>query len=659
MKCLQCGTELDRLSKWRSSSEYCSEECKKESQEEFNRLAMNRLMQPRAARSAAKANASAVRTVESGSGRLTVVTHPVGASSPIVTEPPEAGFIMDGSAILVELQLRHHPHLPTAPVPPIIPDSDLRMGSALAALETILAGIRPQPRGLRKYSPVSRTGVLTPPVAALAVPVPDCDLAWPASLGLQFSVAGIDTPSTVRTVPSSPGTAPPSMFPGRPELGAGHPVAHRAIPSRRPARSILTPNSFERGAERLVPAPVVSAPRLRIHLPRPALSPFRPRYAFAPAPGSTVAETAAASAVVTPAPAPASSAVEREDRKKKGAAKSGKPVPSAAKESAPATPSPEAKAKSQDSAPASRPSSPVVDPKAETAMESLPAATLERSKQPESVKPGKAAKPVSEKPSPQNVPLPRAAAEQKPAPVDQAKSSQTPNPTSNQTFDAPSFGGKSEEAEPEGFFARMPGWQKALAALVVIGIAVGAWAVPALSGSKARANTSMPTSAAPASAVMGPESWETDSTGDTAGVARRRVISRYKPARGKRDYSFEFSGQIQQRAMGWVFRVKDARNYYCLKLERIGDGVGAKFQLVKFAVVNGEEQPHRLVELREPLTPGAPVKVRLDVRGQQFSTQINGRPVDVWIDNQIADGTVGLSNENGERALVDAVKVTY
>ena len=105
--------------------------------------------------------------------------------------------------------------------------------------------------------------------------------------------------------------------------------------------------------------------------------------------------------------------------------------------------------------------------------------------------------------------------------------------------------------------------------------------------------------------------------------------------------------------------MRDSRNYYCLKLEKKGDGPSATAQLVKFAVVNGEEQPHRLVELREPLQAGQPFRIRLDVRGQNFSTQVNGRHVDVWIDGQLSSGTVGFSNESGERAVISNVKVSY
>lgn len=637
MKCLQCGTELDRLSKWRTSSEYCSEECKKESQDEFNRLAMTRLMQPRAARSAAKNNANAVRTVESGSSRLTVVTHPVGASSPIVTEPPEAGFIMEGSAILTELQLRHLPHLPTAPVAPAIPGSELRMSSALAALEAILAGIRPQPRGTRNWSPVSRTGFLVPAVIELPVPVPDCPPQWPASLGFRFQIAGVDKPVAAGAIDPQLSGVQTFFAEGKPELSPGLPVAHRSIPSRRPARELPPLLTFECGTERLVPAPTVSAPRMRIHLPKPALSPFRPRYAFAPAP-SDAAEVDSPAQIPELAIAPVDSAVPLSPAQAPQKKLESKPARRATEPQAPAADSSSGAAR-PDPSPSSRPKQKARDPKPNSASAPVSAAAVpETATKPEATKPVKAPKAEPESPAPP-------AESRKPDPV-------------NRTFEAPTFGGRAEP-EPEGFFARMPGWQKALAAVLLIGIAVGAWAIPSLSGSKSRASAALPASASPAAAVMGPESWETDSTGDTAGVARRRVISKYRPGRGKRDYAFEFSGRIQQRAMGWVFRVKDSRNYYCLKLEKLGDGPSAKVQLVKFAVVNGEEQPHRLVELREPLPPGSPIKVRLDVRGQNFSTQINGRPVDVWIDNQIADGTVGFSNESGERALVDSVKVTY
>ncbi len=558
MKCLQCGTELDRLTKWRGPSEYCSDECKKASQDEFNRLAMGRLMQPRPARTSARVM---VGNVESGNGTLTVVTYPVGASSPLLTEPPEAEFIMEAAATLTGLQLRYQPREIPSPSRPLIPSSALPMGAALLALEAMLSGIRPRPRPARRLNGAEGKGGFArmqaaPPDFELRV----CEPVWVASLGLTFNVVGIDQWSTAVSLAPVAG-APADTFTGD-EIASPSPVSHRSIPSRRAARAIPAPIAFALGTERLIEAAVVSHPRLRIHLPMPVLNPFRPRYAFAPAP---------------------------------------------ADETLPPEP---------------------------VTLETEVVIVVDAGHQQSGVK------------SPVEAPAPASA-------VETAK----PEARPLQTFAIPSFAGISDPGR-DGFFSRMPAWQKGVAAVAVVVLAVGAWAVPAVRGHNAR-TVKLPSPAAPAPSYIGAGSWETGFSADTAGIARRRVISHYKPARAKRDYIFEFTGQIEERALGWVFRMKDARNYYCLKLEQPGDGATATVRLVKFAVVNGEEQPKGSVEFREPAQAGLPVTIRLDVRGQIFSTQVNGKQVDVWIDNQLDSGSVGFSNESGERAVIRTVKISY
>ena len=581
MKCLQCGTELDRLSKWRTSSEYCSEECKKQGTEEFNRLAMSRLMRPRPARANARPATAAVRTVESSAGPLTVVTHPVGASSPALTEPPEAGFLFQSDPQSSEPQLFHQPASPPLAVPPVLPAAEIAMGDSLLALQAILAGMRPARRGWRTMAAVAPLAFALPPNAGPLQLLPPCAPAWPDSLGIQFQVDGLaGSPS------QSAATAPLERI--------GSPISHQAIPARRPARPLPPLPPFELGSDRLLLAPAVSSPRLRIHLPKPFLTPLRPRYAFAPLSGSPQAPELD---VVQEVP-PAATAVP--------IALPVKPVSKRA--SAPAESASDATTE------------PPTAPSAKSASRNTPAATTG---------------PPAADPAPAPKNAPRA-------------EPQTPVP-------APSFGAKAGAGdEPDGLWSRIPAWVKVAAVLAILTSGTAYW-VFGYSSARAERKTALP---AAASATAGPESWETDSTGDPTGIARRRVVSLYKPARGKRNYSFEFSGQIEEHAVGWVFRVKDPRNYYCLKLERAAADSGLP-QLVKFAVVDGEEQPHRLVPLKDPLPGGMPIRIRLDVRGQNFSTEVNGRPVDVWIDNQIAEGTVGFSNESGERAVIATVKVTY
>ncbi len=624
MKCLQCGTELDRLSKWRGSSEYCSEECKKKSTEEFNRLAMNRLMQPRPARTNARVAVGAIRTVDSAGGPLTMVNYPPGAKSPILTEPPEAEFIMDAVAVLGELQTRHQPPITPRAMIPTFPAAELGIGDTLRALEAILAGMRPLQRRAKAVGVQAKAWMVAPRSEPVPFQYPPCEPVWADSLGVAFVVFGIHN-------------GPVAPFPG--PLQTSAPIAHQSIPVRRGARVLAAAPLEPLRADHQLAVPTLSAPRLRIHLPKPMLQPLRPRYAFAPAPRSEEAVVAVPATVET---APVSIAGGKESE----ASAVALPV------SIPQTPkSPEVrdrKASAREDRKSNEDRKPNKDAgKARPQKEERKVETVS----PLEVKPDSAAVPKEAVPSP----LLEKAVTSNPVEAKPEKRTVVPEsrPEPEPSYSAPSFGGQAEE-EPQGFFGRMPFWQKGAAAVVVLAAGVGFWVMPALSRSPVRTP-----SAAPALTSMGPESWETDSSGDTAGIARRRTISQYKPGRGKRDYSFEFTGQVEQRAMGWVFRMKDARNYYCLKLEVTGEDAAPTAQLVKFAVVNGEEQPHRLVSLREPLPAGQPVRVRLDVRGQNFSTQLNGKPVDVWIDNQLADGTVGFSNESGERAVIRSVKVTY
>jgi hypothetical protein len=641
MKCLQCGTELDRLSKWRGSSDYCSEECKKASQDEFNRLAMSRLMQPRPARPSARAASSGSRSVESSTGSVTVVTHPVGASAPAVSEPPFAAFIIDVFAALSGAQPTAQSPLELRPGVPLIPDPELPMADSLLALESMLRGIRPGVRGARTLPPLGRQMFAPSVPEKIAISLPEPPLEWPASLATLFYIVGLDSVPFASPVPSSP-AGPPTALSGQTVpagTSASTPVAHRTIPVRRPLRDLPALTAFAAGSDYLIQSPAPSAPRLRIHLPKPVLQPYRPRYAFAPR------ESAVVEPVNTPPVAPVDKAAEPLVAVKPVSPVEGKTSPKpaprseskqqskAARKMEAKSESPRGEARNQAKA---EPSAPAPIPTPAPAAPAL---------EPASSTPAKV-EPVQPEKTLELVPKPEPRKPQAPA-----------APVVPATFAAPSFGGKADvEPESDGFFSRMPGWQKAAAAVVLLGVAIGAWAVPAYNRSAKPAKTP---SIAQAGATMGADSWETDSSGDTAGIARRRVISLYKPGRTKRNYVFEFTGHVEQRAMGWVFRMKDPRNYYCLKLEHTGNGASSAVQLVKFAVVNGEEQPHRLVSIAEPLVAGQPVRIRLDVRGQNFSTQVNGRPVDVWIDNQIAEGTVGFSNESGERAVIRTVKVSY
>ena len=637
MKCLQCGTEIDRLAKWRAAVEYCSEDCKKKSKIEFDRLAMSRLMQLRPVRAAVDA-AGKDGQKERG-GPVAVAEAPAPRTAPsALSAPPEAGFIMEAPVTLAELQLRHQPAVVPAALLPFIPVSDLAVAGALHALEQMIADLRPERRSARTLNHFRASEWALPAGELTELQLPECEPDWAAALGVEFLVSGFESGSMPATAP-----APANRCATIGEIIAerplpGPPAVRVSIPQRRAARTLKPSCPFAVGSERHLAPPVVSAPRLRIHLPKPALNPFRPRYAFGMPPVGKAAEELGGETRPAPdtleeeglAEAPVEATVSRRDeRKKRRGGRHNRPT---AIEKPIASEKPTASEK------------PVAIEKAIVSEKPVASEAKNESAAPGAVAPLKVVEPKTGEPK-------------KTAPVSTLEIAPAAVMPTHGVLKAPSFGGKSE-ARPDGLWDRTQGWKKAAVILVAAGIAVGAWGLPAWNR-HAALPAMRPPSAAPAAVSMGPESWETNPATDESGNAVHRRISLYRPGRGKRDYSMEFTGQIEQRALGWVFRMKDAKNYYCLKVELSGDGPGATAQLVKFAVVNGVEQPHRLIPLRQPLPRGGPLKVRLDVRGQNFSTQLNGNPVDVWMDNQIADGTVGFSNENGERAVIRTVRVTY
>jgi hypothetical protein len=79
--------------------------------------------------------------------------------------------------------------------------------------------------------------------------------------------------------------------------------------------------------------------------------------------------------------------------------------------------------------------------------------------------------------------------------------------------------------------------------------------------------------------------------------------------------------------------------------------------LERFAVIDGDEQPHSAVALSVPVTPGNRYQIRFEAVGNRFITWIQGRKVDEMTDGRIKSGGIGLYRERGETAaLVGSMK---
>jgi len=92
--------------------------------------------------------------------------------------------------------------------------------------------------------------------------------------------------------------------------------------------------------------------------------------------------------------------------------------------------------------------------------------------------------------------------------------------------------------------------------------------------------------------------------GAEQGVRRSRQISILRSSQTLTDYRIEMQGQIDTKAIGWIFRAADPKHYYVTKLEIVKPGLEPTIALVRFAIIDGEEQVHAQLPL--------PMKFRRD-----------------------------------------------
>src|SRR5579885_1192782 len=100
MRCLYCGKELALLKRWTGGGEFCSDAHRQQYQEEYNKLALNRLLQSQPAAEAKPAvkavetKAPAARTAEPKAEPVKATpapkARPVVEAEPVLKAPPAA-----------------------------------------------------------------------------------------------------------------------------------------------------------------------------------------------------------------------------------------------------------------------------------------------------------------------------------------------------------------------------------------------------------------------------------------------------------------------------------------------------------------------------------------------------------------------------------------
>jgi len=155
---------------------------------------------------------------------------------------------------------------------------------------------------------------------------------------------------------------------------------------------------------------------------------------------------------------------------------------------------------------------------------------------------------------------------------------------------------------------------------------------------------------------MGEAGWITEWVTDHTGSAQGRQLSLYRPSLAMSDYRLVFSGLIERKSLGWVFRTTDTRNYYVCKLQ--ASRPGDPLTMIRYGVIRGVEDPH----IRTPLPPvsgvGA-IKVRLDAKRSRFTIYVQDQVVADWEDDRLKTGGVGFLSEREERGRVESVRISF
>lgn len=629
MRCLQCGVEMALLKKLRNSTEFCSEECRQKYQDESNQLAVSRLMQqrkPKPARAAFNVSAPATGLVDRSRSA------PVAVAA--ITEPPLAEFLPQ----TVISEIVAHPVTAKADwqsrkgnqILPALADDvlDSLLALQFTQIQQQYAPRGPRPPFIDDFLPLIAPGLWSIPVdrQVLPAPAPNLSQAWSAAWPAEWrALINLEREESVtsESVSTEPEPAPVVTPAGPAGPAASTPPSAAATPAATPPAAlpmkVAKPSVVP--AEPAEPSPVsetVAMPQPALRTLEPDMLPLRPRIAMAPRPAEPEAnrpeKPPAFKPTLVPMPAVTAKAAEPSKRAEVSPASQSK---AAEKAKASETRIPAVRLEVR------RPEKPPVEE-----MKISPAAKVE---------------PVETKPAESNGREPKAP-ESKPVEAPAA-------------IAAPTFGAPPKGSASTGLWHRMPWWERC-AAVAVFLLSIGGWLINGRPAEDKRSSRSIniPSPAAPAPG-MGADSWASERATDLAGAALNRQLSLYRPSKTMKDYVVEFQGTIQERALGWIVRAQDPKNYYCLKLEV--DKAGAA-KLIRFGVIDGKEDAHTQLPLSMlPKPENGAYKVRMEAKGPKISTYINGQAVDLWVDERLAKGAAGFTNERGERAIVKSVQVSF
>jgi hypothetical protein len=146
---------------------------------------------------------------------------------------------------------------------------------------------------------------------------------------------------------------------------------------------------------------------------------------------------------------------------------------------------------------------------------------------------------------------------------------------------------------------------------------------------------------------------------DAAGFLRPgNTLGLLSESRHLDGYTLEFLAQIERGALSWVVRAADLKNYYVFRIAVSRPGPLPAMAIQNYLVTKGVAGPRRQLPLPLQVRNDTLYRVKMDVRGDTFTTSVNGQVVDHWTDARLPSGGIGFFSDRGEAALLRWVRVT-
>jgi len=159
-------------------------------------------------------------------------------------------------------------------------------------------------------------------------------------------------------------------------------------------------------------------------------------------------------------------------------------------------------------------------------------------------------------------------------------------------------------------------------------------------------------------AWTGTKGWESTWSMNSPGAVQPGRMALFQPLTPVTDYLLEIQGQIQSKALGFVFRAADMNNYYAAKIVIRKPGPLPSIYLLRYAVIEGRAGQKTETLLPTYLRTDTLYDMLVTVRGENFTITVNGQLVETWSDSSLKSGGVGLFAEKGEISQIRSVHLT-